>query len=107
MQNLENGSRSKANVKDYMMLERCGLLLTGATGALGQEILRRLLRRKIPVTVIVRSIPGKSAQNRIDELVAIWQDLSGRIQSPVVIDGDLGLPGLGLSPADRRWIACS
>lgn len=70
------------------------ILITGATGLVGAEVLPRLLRRdrEVHVWALVRN-PAR------------WEQLAARLGaaaervSPVV--GDLTLPGLGLSRADR------
>jgi nucleoside-diphosphate-sugar epimerase len=82
-----------------------GILLTGATGLLGRYLLRDLLAAGKPVAVLARDAGGRSAQERIAELVACWSDALGRpLPRPVVLSGILGPDGPGLSAADRRWL---
>ena len=82
------------------------LLLTGATGLVGRYLLRDLLAANVPVAVVCRSNRVEPASQRIEVLMQRWDRLSGRSYSrPVVIEADLREPGLGISPADRAWIA--
>src|SRR6516165_4708484 len=87
------------------MPERRGVLLTGATGFLGQYLLRDLLRQAYPVAVLVRDAPPQTASERIDCLVQFWSDRLGQeLPTPTVVTGDLGQEDLGLDGADRRWL---
>ena len=82
------------------------LLLTGATGLLGQYMLRDFLLQKRPTAVIVRSSGGQSAFDRIEKLVAQWEGEGAlELPRPVCLDGDITVPGLGLSADDRDWAA--
>ncbi len=88
-----------------MPLRQC-TLLTGATGFLGQYLLRDLLLREQPVAVLVRNSRSASARERVDELVDFWSQRVGRrLPQPITIAGDLGQPELGLADAERRWLA--
>ena len=81
-------------------------LLTGATGLVGRYLLRNLLEEGVAVTTVVR--PGKleSARERIDGLMRHWESESGyALPRPLVLEGDLCSPGLGLSAKNRRWIS--
>jgi thioester reductase-like protein len=80
-------------------------LLTGATGFLGQYLLRDLLLREQPVAVLVRDSRNASAGERVDELIDFWSQRAGRqLPRPITVAGDLGQPELGLTDADRRWL---
>jgi thioester reductase-like protein len=82
------------------------LLLTGATGLLGGYLLRDALRRNLPVAVLVRRSAATSAQGRIDGGLAPWETTHA-LPRPVVLEGDLSQPGLGLSSEDRAWLAAN
>ena len=83
-----------------------GVLLTGATGMLGQYLLRDLLRSGRPVAVLARDGPQGRAADRVARAVAFWSDSLARpLPGPTVLAGDLRLPGLGLTTADRSWLA--
>ena len=82
------------------------LLLTGATGLVGQYLLRDLLLSGMPVTVLIRSQGDQSAQERLDQVLAYWEkELYRKLPRPVCLEGDITLPGLGLSKEARRWAA--
>ena len=82
------------------------ILLTGATGFLGRYLLRELLAAGRPVAVLARDARGRPARERVDELVAFGSESLGRaLPQPVVLSGDLALPGLGLGAAERDWLA--
>jgi nucleoside-diphosphate-sugar epimerase len=47
-----------------------------------------------------------AATERVAELLAFWSDRLGRkLPGPVVLEGELQVPGLGLTAADGRWLA--
>jgi thioester reductase-like protein len=85
--------------------------LTGATGFIGAEVLRRLLRREPDrrVYVLVRAPPGVDAAWRGREVLfklffddrEATEDGKRRIRW---VAGDLTRPGLGLEPAAREEI---
>lgn len=81
-------------------------LLTGATGFLGQYLLRDALLAELPIAVLVRKTRSLSAARRIDAILAPWeQELQRTLPRPVVLDGDLTDTTLRLSPQQRRWLA--
>jgi thioester reductase-like protein len=81
------------------------LLLTGATGLLGQYLLRDLLFRGTPVAVLTRPGRSGSAAQRIEQVVAYWEEqFARRLPRPFCLEGDITVPGLGLSDTAHRWI---
>jgi len=87
------------------MPERRGVLLTGATGLLGQYLLHDLLLKAHPVAVLVRDSPTERAAERIAQIVAFWSErLHRTLPTPTVLNGDLGHVALGLTATDRRWL---
>lgn len=87
------------------MPERQSVLLTGATGLLGQYLLHDLLLKAHPVTVLVRDSRKGRAVERIAQIVAFWSERFRRkLPTPVVLNGDLGQGDLGLTPADKHWL---
>ena len=87
------------------MPERRSVLLTGATGLLGQYLLHDLLLKANPVAVLVRDSREARAAERIAQIVAFWSERLGRkLPTPIVLNGDLGQVGLGLTVADRCWL---
>ena len=81
------------------------VLLTGATGLVGGLVLAHLLRCRIPVAVLVRNSRRQSAMERVEGLMRRLEERFGSLFiRPVVICGDLGQPGLGISEPDCQWI---
>lgn len=84
------------------------LLLTGATGFVGMEVLARVLEQTDQdVVCLVRASDDAAAQQRVDDLLATLvapatRPRSGRVRA---VAADLETPGLGLSPDARRRIA--
>src|SRR5258708_333892 len=90
------------------MMRRRKILLTGATGLLGRYLLRDLLVAGREVAVLVRDSRQASAQERIEEIIAFGSQSSGvQLPRPVVLQGDVSIPGFGLNSADRAWVARS
>ncbi|HEV2777019.1 MAG TPA: SDR family oxidoreductase [Solirubrobacteraceae bacterium] len=77
------------------------LLLTGATGFVGMELLARLLEQTdLDVVALVRAADDRAAQARIDDLLETLvapgvRPHRGRVRA---LAADLESPGLGLSP---------
>jgi NAD(P)-dependent dehydrogenase (short-subunit alcohol dehydrogenase family) len=69
--------------------------VTGATGFIGQFLVRNLMKRGAPIYVLVR----KSSAKKLDALRESWGDAAGLV-IPVI--GDLEKPKLGVSDADIR-----
>lgn len=80
-------------------------LLTGATGLLGRYLLRDLTLAEIPLAVVVRRARRDSALQRIETAMVHWERELGRaLLRPVVLEGDISQPLLGLSDADAQWV---
>lgn len=87
---------------------RAFVLLTGSTGLVGGLVLARLLECQIPVAVLVRGNRRQTTVARVEAVMGRLEERFGKLfVRPVVLDGDLCQPGLGLSEADRRWIAAN
>lgn len=82
------------------------LLLTGATGLVGRYLLRDLLQRGHAVAVLVRSDGEQSAADRIEEILRMWEERGEvTLPKPICLEGDVTVPGLGLSDQARSWVA--
>lgn len=82
-----------------------GIFLTGATGFVGQYLLKEAAQTGTSLAVLVRSEDRTTAQQRIEGIIQNWEErLRRRLIRPVVIEGSLNEPGLGLSRADRNWL---
>jgi nucleoside-diphosphate-sugar epimerase len=80
------------------------LLLTGATGLVGQYLLRDLLQEGMPVAVLIRSQGQASAQDRLAQVLSHWEkELGRKLLRPVCLEGDITLPNLGLDTKARQW----
>ncbi len=85
-----------------------GVLVTGATGFVGMELLARYLERsERPVYALVRAKDQAGAVERIEKtLFALFGEGSTLPDHRLVpVPGDVEAPGLGLAPADREALA--
>ncbi len=73
------------------------ILVTGATGFIGREVVRGLLMSGRPVLALARGRDGQTAEQRVAEAVGVIPD--GRLLS--VIEGDLTGRGNCLGEAER------
>ncbi|MEM7312606.1 MAG: SDR family oxidoreductase [Planctomycetota bacterium] len=81
------------------------VLLTGATGLLGQYLVRDMLLDGHRVAVLVRPTKKQTPAQRIEQTMQMWDEQLGRpLPRPVVIPGDITQEGLGLSPEDQEWV---
>jgi thioester reductase-like protein len=79
------------------------VFLTGATGFLGAEIMKRVLERHPAsrLTLLVRSSPKETAGERVDTLLAkmFGAETGKKHRTRIeVVDGDIARPALGLDP---------
>lgn len=80
-------------------------LLTGSTGLLGQYLLRDLLAKGLRVAVVVRPSRTSDARSRVDAIMSRWDRLERRyLPRPVVLEGNLSSPGIGISHQERVWL---
>ncbi|MEM8679879.1 MAG: SDR family oxidoreductase [Planctomycetota bacterium] len=87
------------------MNDRPYIVLTGATGLLGQYLMRDLLARGHRVAVIVRPNKKQSAEERIEQIMQMWDEQLGQPQRrPMVLEGDITQPLIGLSQEDLDWV---
>jgi len=81
------------------------LLLTGATGLLGGQLLARLLLRGRDVAVLVRPSGRDTGRDRIEAILAREEEALGSLlPRPVVFEGDLTAPACGLADAEIAWL---
>jgi thioester reductase-like protein len=86
--------------------DRMHVLLTGATGFLGQYLLRDLLQAGQPVAVLIRARQNQTPQQRLEQVLSFWEREIGKsLSRPALLEGDIREAGLGLSAPDRRWVA--
>jgi thioester reductase-like protein len=85
---------------------RPGVLLTGATGFLGGEILARLLERdERPVYALVRADSDEGAAARLERVVTSLLGGAARPGRAIAVAGDVTSPRLGMSGRRRDWLA--
>ena len=88
--------------------DRPFVLLTGGTGLVGGLLLARLLHSGIPVALLVRGNRRQSGVMRVEAMMRRLEERFERLfVRPVVLDGDLCQPELGLSDSDRQWLAAN
>lgn len=92
----------------FRTIDRPYTLLTGATGLLGRFLLRDLSAQGRRVAVLVRAGKAGDAEHRVDALLQDWRDVANaEVARPFVLEGDITLPGLGLSTTALAWIAAN
>lgn len=80
------------------------LLLTGATGFIGQYLVRRLLLRDIPLVVVVRESRGENANERIGRIVQQFEEEEGRsLPRPICFTGNINDEMMGLDDFAVDW----
>ncbi|MBI3863563.1 MAG: SDR family oxidoreductase [Planctomycetia bacterium] len=81
-------------------------LLTGATGLLGRYLIKDLTVAGVPLAVLVRPTRRAAAQHRVENVMCYWDKVLGRsLPRPVVLEGDITEPDLGLDARSTRWVA--
>ena len=105
-QNYVPAMRAAAQTNPALVRGR-GVLLTGATGFLGREILARLLEGgECEVYTLVRAQDQAQAEARLRETIS---SLSGEIDPwssrAIAVPADLCAPDLGLTDTQREWLA--
>ncbi|XP_065349011.1 putative fatty acyl-CoA reductase CG5065 [Cloeon dipterum] len=87
------------------------VLVTGATGFLGKVLIEKLLRACPGIEtiyILIRAKKNKNVLERTDELFMdqIYKKLEKSAMAKVMpINGDIALPGLGISESDRSLLA--
>lgn len=75
------------------------ILMTGATGALGSELLPIMLRKGYKVVCLVRAPDAATAQRRVEAIV-------GHHPRMQVIRGDITTPQCGIAETDLSYLFC-
>lgn len=82
------------------------LLLTGATGLLGRYLTSDLLASGNKLALLVRGSKRDSAHQRVEALIQFWEQRLGKsLPRPVVLEGDIRQPLLGLDDEGVQWVA--
>src|SRR3954454_24592226 len=86
--------------------KRQGVLLTGATGFLGGEVLARLLERdERPVYALIRADDDEGAAKRLRGVVKSLLGSDEESERAIAVAGDVTRPRLGMSDRRRDWVA--
>lgn len=81
------------------------VLLTGATGFLGMDLLAELIEQGREVIVPVRATDSEHASRRLDETIArLYEEPPPEAAQVRALASDLQAPRLGLSDADRDML---
>ncbi|XP_020291339.1 putative fatty acyl-CoA reductase CG5065 [Pseudomyrmex gracilis] len=91
------------------------ILVTGGTGFLGKILIEKFLRclpEIAQIYMLIRTKKNKDPKHRLEEIfnsaifdkVKTQRGLSALMQAVTVVSGDVTLPGLGLSPEDRKML---
>ncbi len=81
------------------------ILLTGATGLVGRYLLRDLFLQGRQLAVIVRPHKKLTVEQRVETIMQLWEEQLGQVlPRPVVLEGDVGEPNLGLDANATSWI---
>jgi len=82
------------------------LFLTGATGLLGRYLIKDLTLAGVPLAVLVRPSRRATARQRVENVMCHLDGLLGRpLARPVVLEGDITEPDLGLDGRSLQWVA--
>src|SRR5215216_5726564 len=83
-----------------------GVLLTGGTGFVGAELLARYLdRTDRPIYALVRAEDEEAARKRLRDKLATLRGDGAVPDQLTAVPGDVEVPGLGLSAANRDRLA--
>lgn len=81
------------------------ILLTGGTGLLGAYLVRDLLRAGFHLALVTRPSRLATPRQRVEEVMTRWEKQAGHsLPRPVIFEGDLARPALGLDRPARDWI---
>jgi thioester reductase-like protein len=80
------------------------LLLTGATGFIGQYLVRRLLLKGVPLVVVARETPQESASERINKMVSQFEEEEQKtLARPICFTGNIADDLIGLDEYALDW----
>ncbi len=81
------------------------VFLTGATGLVGRYLMRDLLLKGCHLAVVVRPSKRMDVHQRIEAILQYWErELGMRLPRPIVFEGDVRQPNLGLRADEILWI---
>ncbi|XP_020291327.1 putative fatty acyl-CoA reductase CG5065 isoform X1 [Pseudomyrmex gracilis] len=91
------------------------ILITGGTGFLGKTLIEKILRclpETAQIYMLIRTKKNKTPKHRVEEIfnsaifdkVKSQRGLPAIMKTVTIVSGDVTLPGLGLSPEDRKML---
>lgn len=81
------------------------VLMTGATGLLGQYLIRDLLLNNCRLALVVRPDRRHSIRERMETILQMWETQLGRLlPRPVCLEGNVTAENMGLSDASMQWV---
>jgi nucleoside-diphosphate-sugar epimerase len=87
------------------MPEPKNVFITGATGFLGSHLAARLLQDGCQVTALARGSKNASPKSRVEDVLSDVGSVP--LKNLQVVEGDISLPGLGLSDASKKQVISS
>jgi thioester reductase-like protein len=82
------------------------IFLTGATGLVGEYLVRDLLLAGASLAVLIRAREKEPASRRLGKVLARWQQELGKpLPRPVCLEGDVTREGMGLTREARDWVS--
>jgi nucleoside-diphosphate-sugar epimerase len=87
------------------MPEPKNVFITGATGFLGSHLAARLLQDGCQVTALARGSKNASPKSRVEDVLSDVGSVP--LENLQVVEGDISLPGLGLSDASKKQVISS
>jgi len=94
----KKGRRKSLSMSGYV-------LLTGATGLLGQYLVRDLLAAGHRLALLIRGNLKATPLERMEGILQLWETrLETTLPRPLCIEADITKEGLGISPEDNDWI---
>ncbi|KAL0122038.1 hypothetical protein PUN28_007080 [Cardiocondyla obscurior] len=111
--NSEHGEADSRRISIDAFFAETVIFITGATGFLGKVLLEKLLRscpRVATFFLLIRPKRGQSVEDRFKELLnnpvfdRIRSEFPDTMNKIFPVKGDVGLPDLGLQPADRDML---
>ncbi len=81
------------------------IFLTGATGLVGQYLLKDLFLRDQRIAVLARASKKQTARDRIETIMQRWEsELRQPLPRPIVLEGNLSDDRLSLSSEDQDFV---
>ena len=81
------------------------IFLTGASGLVGQFLIKDLLLQNQKLALLIRPGKKQSARSRVEAILQRWEsELGHSLPRPIVLQGDLANEKLSLSDDQIKWL---